>query len=52
MQTQLTMSLVFMSPASKIMAFGGDATGNRNAQEQQSVNGTINWSGAIFMDCA
>lgn len=34
------------------MAFGGEATGNRKAQEQHNVKGTINWSGAIFMDWA
>ena len=48
----MAMSFELMSPASNIIAFGGDATGRTNAYEQESVNGTMTVSGFTPIDLA
>lgn len=47
------MSLVFILPASNMIAFVPDAKGSMNAYEQVTVTGNINDNGFmfIFIDC-
>lgn len=42
------MSLIFIFPASNTIAFGGVATGNMKANEQETATPSIRYNGLIF----